>query len=65
MIDNSECMMYNIKELQAVLGVGRNLAYKLANERSFPKIVINGRYYFPKEKVAQWIDRNCGKTYHL
>lgn len=55
--------MYNIKELQAVLGIGKNLAYRLAQDRNFPKLMINGRYYFPKDKVDKWIDRNQGKNY--
>lgn len=63
MVDDTECMMYNIKELQQVLGIGRTLAYRLAQDRNFPKLTINGRYYFPKDKVAKWIERNCGKNY--
>lgn len=58
-----EKIMYNIKELQAVLGIGKNLAYRLAQDRNFPKLMINGRYYFPKDKVDKWIDRNQGKNY--
>lgn len=58
-----EKILYNIKDLQAVMGIGQSLAYRLARDRNFPKIVINGRYFFPKDKLEKWIERNQGKDY--
>lgn len=58
---NNDKMLLNMRELQAALGVGRTLAYKIAQDRNFPKMTINGRYYFPVHKVEQWIERNQGK----
>ena len=63
MQNQPEKIMYNVKELQAVLGIGRTLAYRLAQDRNFPKIMINGHYYFPKDKLEKWIERNQGKNY--
>lgn len=55
--------MYNINELQAVLGIGKTLSYELAHSNTFPKIMINGRYYFPKHKIEKWIDAHIGKNF--
>lgn len=63
MKNTPEKIMYNIKELQTVLGIGRTLAYRLAQDRNFPKLMINGRYFFPKDKLEKWIERNQGKNY--
>lgn len=65
MAQELECLMYNISDLQKVLGIGKTLAYRLAQDRNFPKLMINGRYYFPKDKLEQWIDRHCGKEYYV
>ncbi len=46
-------LLYNIHELQEILCVGRNLAYRFAHKRNFPKIIINGHYFFPKEPVRK------------
>jgi predicted DNA-binding transcriptional regulator AlpA len=61
MKDNCEKLLYSMDELRSVLGIGRTLAYKIAKDRNFPKLKINGRYYFPRDKVAKWIERNQGK----
>lgn len=64
-IANTEKVMYNIKDLQTLFGIDHNLAYKLAHMRGFPSIRINGRYYFPKNKIEKWIDNNIGKSIEI
>ncbi len=59
----TEKILYDIKDLQLLFGIGKTLAYKLAQERNFPKMMINGRYYFPKDKLEQWIERQQGKNF--
>lgn len=55
-------LFYTVQELQQAFGIGRNLAYRLAHKRGFPKIVINGHFYFPKDKIDKWIHENTGKS---
>lgn len=62
MIDEAGKIMYNVKELQKVLGIGHTLAYKLVSMPSFPKIMINHRYYIPRDKLELWIAKNTGKN---
>jgi len=65
MVDKPDKLLYNISELQAALGMGRNLVYELVRYNTFPKITINGRFYFPKSQVEKWIVQNTGKDLYL
>ena len=52
-------LLYNVTEMREALGIGKGLAYKLLSRDDFPKIVINGRYYIPVDKLKRWIDRQA------
>jgi hypothetical protein len=41
----------NIKDLQKMLGIGRNLAYKLLKENKIEHIRVSNRIYIPKQSV--------------
>ena len=41
----------NIKDLQKMLGIGRNLAYKLLKENKIENIRVSNRIYIPKQSV--------------
>lgn len=56
--DHCDKIMYNMRELQQVLGIGKNLAYELVAIPSFPKITINNRYYIPCEQLREWVQKN-------
>lgn len=43
----------NIKDLQKMLGIGRNLAYKLINENKIEHLKINNRIFIPKQNVIK------------
>lgn len=60
-LDNSDRLLYSVSEMRKVLGVGKNLAYKLLERNDFPKLVINGRYYIPVDKLKKWIDKETNK----
>jgi len=44
-----------VKELQKMLGIGRNLAYKLINEGKIKHFKINNRILIPKIRVIEFI----------
>ncbi len=62
MVDTNTRLLYNVNEMREALGVGRGLAYQLLARNDFPKIVINGRYYIPVEKLRRWIDKESRKS---
>ena len=44
-----------VKELQKMLGIGRNLAYKLINEGKIKHLKINNKILIPKIRVIEFI----------
>ena len=61
-MDKPEKLLYNTAELKALFGMNKNLIYDLIALNSFPKITINGRYYFPVDAVKKWVSQNTGKS---
>jgi len=56
-VDTKPRLLYNVAELREVLGIGRGLAYKILARDDFPKIIVNGRYFIPVDKLQKWIDK--------
>jgi len=44
-----------IKELQEMLGIGRNLAYNLIKQNKIEHIKINNRIFIPKQNVIKFL----------
>ena len=44
-----------IKDLQKMLRIGRNLAYKLINENKIEHLKINNRIFIPKQNVIKFL----------
>jgi len=42
-----------------VLGVSISTAYELLHEKGFPSVRIGNRLIVPKEKFAQWVDKQA------
>ncbi len=59
-VQNCTKILYNTKDLQIVLGVGKNVAYKLMRSKNFPSIVIGGRYFVEVKTLEKWINQNAG-----
>lgn len=60
--DNTGKLLYNVKEMRQALGIGKNSAYDLLKRNDFPKIIINGRYYIPVDKLKKWIDKETNRS---
>ena len=51
-----EKLLYNIKELQRVVGIGRNKIYELIRQDKFPKpIKIGTKSLWKKSDVEKWV----------
>lgn len=61
-IQGIEPMLY-AKDIQEIMGVNKNLAYKLISHPDFPKITINVRFYIPADDFRAWCKKYVGKTY--
>lgn len=58
-------IMLCAKDIQEIMGMNKNLAYKLISQPDFPKITINGRFYIPADAFRAWCKKYVGKTYTL
>lgn len=57
--------MMGMKEFQEVMGCSKSMAYDIASQGDFPKIVINSRIFIPVEKFNKWVENYTGKHYFL
>ena len=64
MIDSNESKirMYSMKELQNIMGIGKNTAYKLVKLKGFPSIKIGNKILIPHNKLYDWIEKNNGSN---
>ena len=52
----------NTKELQNIMGIGKNTAYKLVKLKGFPSIKIGNKILIPHNKLYDWIEKNNGSN---
>ena len=50
---------YSVDDLQRLLGIGRNSAYRLAQEKDFPSLYIGNRIIIPADLFDEWIGRQA------
>lgn len=53
------------KDLQQILGCGKNRAYELMHTSGFPTIKIGGRMYVSPDGMNDWIERYSGRKYAI
>ena len=50
---------YSVEELQRLLQIGRNSAYKLVAEKDFPSIYVGNRIVIPADLFNKWIEKRA------
>ena len=60
---NKEIEMYDIKDVQRILKIGRNNVYKLLKVPTFPVIKIGNKYIIPRAEFEQWVHKSIHKKY--
>lgn len=60
---NKEIEIYNIKDVQRILKIGRNNVYKLLKVPTFPVIKIGNKYIIPRAEFEQWVHKSIHKKY--
>lgn len=56
---------YTPKEIQELLKLSKNTAYRLINQPDFPKLKIGGSIRVPKDEFIKFIKRYIGKDFDL
>lgn len=60
-----EKLIYNTKDLQSVLGIGRETAYALMHNKSFPSIRVGHRFLVEKVALENWLKAYKGKAFKI
>lgn len=55
---NSLEKMLSVKDIQKLLGCGRNKVYQIIATKTLPAIQIGKQYYVPQTEYEKWISRN-------
>jgi len=50
---------YTVDDLQRLLGIGRNTAYKLVAEKDFPSVYVGNRIVIPADLFNEWISKQA------
>lgn len=58
----SDTILYQVKDVQGILKIGRSSAYRLMASKGFPSIMLNKRRVVQKEKFERWLDQQAGKA---
>jgi excisionase family DNA binding protein len=48
-------IVYTVKEVSELLGIGINQAYELVKTDGFPKFKIGNKYMVPKDQFEEWM----------
>lgn len=57
--------VYNTKDLQDILKIGRNVAYELMKSDGFPSFQINTKYFVTETALNEWLESAKGKTFNV
>ena len=57
--------LYTISDIQRILHVGKNTAYKLVKLQGFPAIQIGKKILIPQKSLEKWILDNCGTKINI
>ena len=57
--------LYTIKDIQDIMGIGQNCAYKLVKIKGFPKIQIGKKILVPEDEFNNWIKNNIGNEIRI
>lgn len=52
--------LYTIQELQEILHISKNQAYKIVKIKGFPNIQIGKKILIPEDDLNKWIKENLG-----
>ena len=63
-VDKQDIVLYTIDDIKRIFKIGRTQAYKLLAADGFPSFKLNKKIYVPKDKLENWINKNCGKTFN-
>lgn len=52
-----EKIVFTVKEVSQMLGIGINQTYALVKKNNFPSIKIGQQYFIPKDQFKEWLKK--------
>ena len=52
---------YSVEDIQRLLGIGRNSAYRLVGEKGFPSFFVGNRIIIPTDLFQNWVTQQAEK----
>ena len=52
---------FKVEDIQRLLGIGRNSAYKLVADKDFPAIYVGNRIVIPADLFNAWISKQSAQ----
>jgi len=56
-INTNTAQFYCVSDIQRILRIGRNSAYKLITTNDFPSIQVGKRIIVPVDRFNNWVDK--------
>lgn len=53
--DSQEKVMLAVKDVQRIMGIGRDASYVVMNSNSFPTVKVGKKLYVHKEVLDKWL----------
>ena len=62
MANKENSLVYEVKDIQRLLGVSRSLAYENLRMKIIPCLRLGRRYVIPKAAFHRWLDESTSTT---
>ena len=56
---------YTVKDIQNMLKIKKDVAYRLVHTDGFPKIIIGKSIRVPKDEFMKWVKNYMNNTFEL
>ena len=60
--ETNDIVLYEIKDIQNILKIGKNTVYKLIKLPTFPVIRIGKKHLIPKTQFEEWVKNSIHKN---
>ena len=60
-VDDALPAFYSVEDIQRILGIGRNSAYRLVNEKDFPSVYVGNRIVIPTDLFQKWVNQQAAR----
>ena len=60
-----DSIIYRVKDIMRIMGVGRDSAYSIMRANGFPATKLGRTYIVTKKNFEAWLDQYAGRKFQL